>query len=120
MSRALLFSALLTGSAARADEWWGPDKALHFGASAAIAGAGYTFASLLSESRVERCVGGLLIGLSAGIAKEVFDALGAGSPSLRDLTWDLLGTITGAALAFVLDRWLVTPLLEAAAPRFAG
>ncbi|MBL8917245.1 MAG: hypothetical protein JNJ54_00150 [Myxococcaceae bacterium] len=115
-----MIAALLATSAARADEWWGPDKALHLGVSAVIAGGSYGVASLLSGSQVERAAAGLVLGLSAGIAKEVLDALGTGAPSLRDLTWDLVGSVAGAALAFVLDRWLVTPLLETIAPRFAG
>lgn len=110
----------LSCATAKADDWWGPDKALHLGVSAAIAGAGYGVASLLVDGRIDRSAAGLLAGFGAGIVKELLDALGAGSPSLRDLTWDLVGTVAGTALALVIERWLVTPLLEAAAPRFAG
>jgi uncharacterized protein YfiM (DUF2279 family) len=116
----LALAACLGGATAKADDWWGPDKALHLGVSAAIAGVGYGAAAFLSEGHVDRTAAGLLAGLGAGVLKEVLDALGTGTPSLRDLTWDLVGAVAGAALALVLDRWIISPLLEAAAPRFAG
>lgn len=106
--------------AARADDWWGPDKALHLGATVAAASVGYGVTSALSDSRADRVVAGLVVGMGAGVFKELIDVLGFGTPSVRDLAWDLVGTVLGTALSWVLERWLITPWLEALAPRFAG
>lgn len=105
-------SALLTSTPstpARAedpDPWFGRDKALHFGASALLAGGGYAGASLATDdTRVRLAVGGGLA-LSAGVAKELWDLAGHGDPSWRDLTWDVVGTATGLAVAAAID-WAV-------------
>jgi putative lipoprotein len=46
------------------------------------------------------------LGLGAGIAKELVDLGGAGDPSWRDLTWDVLGTVTGVLVASAID-WVI-------------
>jgi putative lipoprotein len=102
-------SALLSPGPARAqdrDPWFGRDKALHFGASALLAGGGYAGAALATDdTRVRLAVGGGLA-LSAGVAKELWDLSGHGDPSWRDLTWDVVGTATGLAVAVAID-WAV-------------
>lgn len=86
-----------------ADPWWGPDKALHFGASAAIAGGGYALASPLVDGFAERIAIGAGLALTAGVSKELIDLAGHGDPSFRDLTWDVIGTVVGVGLAFSID-----------------
>ena len=117
---ALLVAAVLSaGVSARAqsvDDWLGADKALHFTLSAALAGTGYGGAALLTERTSVRLAVGAGFALSLGIAKEVYDATGAGDPSWRDLTWDVLGTGVGVLSAWLVDR--LVPSLEA--PRAAG
>jgi putative lipoprotein len=108
---ATLAGALLPTAARAADPdpWFGRDKALHFGASAFIAGAGYGGAALVSDdARVRVAVGGGL-GLTAGVAKELWDLSGHGDASWRDLTWDVVGTATGLALAAAID-WSIGKL----------
>jgi putative lipoprotein len=103
---AALLAAPAPARAADPDPWLGRDKALHFGASALIAGGGYAGASLATEdARARLAVGGGLA-LGAGVAKELWDASGHGDASLRDLTWDVVGTATGLAVAATID-WLV-------------
>jgi putative lipoprotein len=102
--------------AADPDPWFGRDKALHFGASALIAGGGYAGASLVTDdSRARLAVGGGLA-LGAGVAKELWDDSGHGDASVRDLTWDVVGTATGLAVAAAID-WLVGRALRPAARR---
>lgn len=101
-----ILSGTMTASPALAadDPWFGRDKALHFGASAVIAGGGYGGSALFSEDeRVRLAVGGGLA-LGAGIAKELWDLSGRGNASLKDLTWDAAGTATGLLVAWGLDR----------------
>ena len=54
------------------------------------------------------------LALSAGIAKELWDLSGHGDASWRDLTWDVVGTVTGLAVAAAID-WTIAKL----APRHA-
>lgn len=112
-----LAGALGAASTARAqaadpDPWLGPDKALHFGASAGIAGAGYALAGLWPpSSEAQRLVVGGSAALAAGVAKELLDlAIGLGRPSWKDLAWDVAGTAFGLAVAWAVDRLIVQPL----------
>jgi putative lipoprotein len=101
------------------DPWLGPDKALHFGVSAAIAGFAYGGTSLFTEHRGVRVGVATGVALSAGIAKELFDLSGAGQASWKDLTWDALGTAVGVVVSWLLDVFVFTPLSRpppAAAP----
>jgi putative lipoprotein len=107
--RAPLFAALLAtlaaspALAADPDPWLGEDKALHFAATAGLAILGYGSTSYFTEDvRIRLAVGGGLA-LVAGIAKELADLAGAGNPSWKDLTWDVLGTAAGLLVAWGLD-----------------
>ena len=105
----LLLATTITATTARAqgaDDWWARDKALHFGASATLAVAGYGTASLFTCSRPARLItgGGLAIGL--GTAKELADRYTGGDPSMKDFTWDVIGTATGLLVAWTVDRLL--------------
>jgi len=93
------------------DAWFGRDKALHFGASAAITMIGYAGASAASDHRPTRRAAAVLLGLTAGVTKEVWDAFGAGDASWRDLAWDVIGTATGVAIAAGID-WLYQRLSQ--------
>ena len=85
------------------DPWWGEDKALHFSFSAVIAAGGYGVAVPFTEERWHRALFGGGLAIAAGGAKEAYDATGAGNPSYRDFTWDVVGAATGVGLALLLD-----------------
>jgi uncharacterized protein YfiM (DUF2279 family) len=91
--------------AAAQDEWLGRDKALHFGATFLLAGAGYAGGAALSREPVVRLGVGATVAMGAGIAKEMADRSG-GDPSLKDLTWDALGTATGLVTAWLFDHFV--------------
>lgn len=111
MRRALtvaLVAALAMPGAPRAqsrDDWFGPDKALHFAASVNLSLTGYAAGMRLTDDRGWRLATSLGLSLGAGITKEIVD-LGAGDPSWRDLTWDLVGAAVGALTAWAIDRAL--------------
>lgn len=88
---------------ARADDFFGPDKALHFGVSAGLAAGGYAASALVLEKPWQRALAGASLSLSAGIAKEVWDSTGRGDPSWKDLAWDGIGTGVGVGLALGID-----------------
>jgi putative lipoprotein len=90
-------------AASDADPWFGRDKALHFGVSAAIASSGYALGTALFEPRWKAATFGGGLAIAAGAGKELADLAGLGDPSWRDFTWDLLGTAVGLGLAFAID-----------------
>jgi putative lipoprotein len=106
--------------AADRDPWFGPDKKLHFEISAALAAGGYATGALLAQlsahperasDRRVRFAMGAAVALSAGVGKELWDLSGHGDASFRDLTWDVIGTATGLAIAAAVD-WTVTALVR--------
>jgi uncharacterized protein YfiM (DUF2279 family) len=101
--------ALLLGPtpAAAQDDWLGRDKALHFGATFVLAGAGYAGGAALSREPVVRLGTGAMLAMGAGIAKEMSDRSG-GDPSLKDLSWDALGTATGLVTAWLVDHLVLS------------
>lgn len=115
VSVALLASLLAAGPARASDRdpWFGPDKALHFGASALLAAGAYGATALVTDDRGVRLAVGGGFALSLGIAKELWDLSGHGDPSWRDLTWDAVGTASGLAVAAALDygiHWTIEKL----------
>jgi putative lipoprotein len=88
------------------DPWFGHDKELHFAASASLAVVGYAGTSLVTDHRAVRAGVAAGFALGAGVAKELWDLEGHGDASWRDLTWDVVGTATGVAVAAAID-WLV-------------
>jgi putative lipoprotein len=99
----LLWSCLAASSARADDEWLAPDKGLHFGVSLGIAAGGYGLSSVWLEQPRYRALAGFSVSLAAGLAKEAWDAAGHGDPSWRDITWDILGGLSGTALAWGMD-----------------
>lgn len=86
------------------DDWFGQDKALHYGVSVGLAGAGYAGGALLFEAPEARWLSGAGVALGAGVAKELYDAGRGSFFSFKDLTWDVLGTATGLGLSWAIDR----------------
>jgi putative lipoprotein len=102
-----LFLALTARArAADPDPWFGRDKALHFGATLTLGSGGYAGTALLSERQSVRAAAGASLGMSAGIAKEIYDHYAGGDASFRDLTWDVVGTATGVLVSYLLDRYV--------------
>jgi putative lipoprotein len=101
---ALIACVSATKSAAAAgDDWLGPDKFLHFGVAAAIAGGGYAVSSLAFDERWQRAVSGGAAALAAGAGKELYDLSGAGDPSWKDFAWDVAGAAVGVGIALAID-----------------
>jgi len=100
---------LLPARAARADDpdpWFGTDKALHFGFSAALAGTGYGVSSLFLDAPGTRALAGAGFSLTLGASKELYDLAGHGDPSWKDFTWDVAGTAVGVGVALLVDALL--------------
>lgn len=103
--------AILSSTVVRADDdWGGPDKVLHFSASAGIAVAAYTGSMFLTDDVRLRIALSSGVALLAGTAKELADLAGLGTPSWKDFAWDVLGTFTGVVTALLFDQLLISPL----------
>ena len=115
--RAAAAALLLVAATARADPdpWFGSDKALHFAVSAGFAIGAYHFAMTYSLSPKVRVAYGASFALLLGIGKELWDASGNGNASLKDLTWDVLGTAVGVAICLVIDQVIFRPAVVPAA-----
>jgi putative lipoprotein len=106
-----------TPAAGGGDEWFGHDKALHFGATFVISAGGYGAAALLSEDVRVRLAAGAVLGIGAGAGKELWDLSGHGDASWRDFTWDVVGTAAGLAFAAAIDcaiHWTISRLARRA------
>lgn len=93
------------------DAPFGTDKALHFSASFAISAAAYAGAALTREPVEGRLAAAVGVALFAGAAKELLDTQTRGDFSLLDLGWDVAGAVTGAIVSWLVDRFVVQPLL---------
>jgi uncharacterized protein YfiM (DUF2279 family) len=77
-----------------ADRWIAPDKAAHVFAGFWTAGVGYAAASRLDAEAPERRAAAVAAGLTAGVAKEAFDALVQRERfSWKDLVADAAGIL---------------------------
>lgn len=85
------------------DPWLGRDKAVHFGVSAGVAGAGYGLSALGTDDIRIRIAFGAGAGIVVGAVKELIDMTGAGTPSWKDFTWDVIGTVVGVGIAISID-----------------
>lgn len=93
------------GLAFSRDDWLGRDKALHFGVSVGLAGAGYAGGALLFDDEPgARWLTGAGVSLTAGLGKELYDAGWGSGFSFKDLTWDVVGTATGLGLSWAVER----------------
>lgn len=109
MLAGMILSLPLAAEAADPDPWFGEDKFLHFGVSATIPLGGYAAGSVLFEDAGPRLAVAAGSSLALGIGKELHDLTGRGSASLKDLAWDVGGTLVGTATMWLVDRLFVEP-----------
>ncbi len=88
----------------RTDGWFAADKADHFFTSAMLSCSAYLALRATHNDEPTALVSSLLGTLTVGIGKEVWDVFHPGTPSWKDLTADLLGTLLGIASAFAMTN----------------
>jgi len=82
------------------DPWFGIDKVKHFFMSAFINSVSYSALQAARVNHRSAMAGAIGITMAAGMARELHDMRVPGNLfSVRDLTWDAIGTTAGAALA---------------------
>lgn len=82
------------------DSWTSMDKANHFAYSAVMSSV-----AVKSHGSVV----GVALALVPGVFKELSDLGGSGTPSMRDMTWNVIGAVTGAVLP---DNFFVVPVVH--------
>jgi putative lipoprotein len=117
LAAAVLVASIVAAPSGRAgagesgpDPWFARDKALHFGATFVLSTGAYGVTAAITDRGPPRpilCASvGAGVAMTAGVAKEVLDLAGPGDASWRDLTWDVVGTATGLAVAWLLHRYV--------------
>jgi uncharacterized protein YfiM (DUF2279 family) len=86
----------------RPDDWFTADKADHFFTSAMLSAGTYLALRVTHNDEPTAFVSSLTGTLTIGIGKEVWDVFHPGTPSWKDLTADLLGTLLGISSAYAL------------------
>ena len=81
------------------DPWFGIDKVKHFFMSAFITSVSYSALQLARASHSSAMAGAIGFSMAVGVGRELHDMRVPGNLfSVRDLTWDAIGTAAGAAL----------------------
>lgn len=80
------------------DEWFAVDKVQHFAMAYGTAMFGYGVLRGAGASHGDAQAAALAGSLAAGLGKELFDRARGGPFSLKDLTWDALGTLAAWGL----------------------
>jgi putative lipoprotein len=84
---------------AHPDSWFGIDKIKHFFMSAFIESVSYSALQAMRVRHAPALGGAIGITLGFGIGREIHDKRTAGNIfSVRDLTWDAIGTGAGSVL----------------------
>ena len=87
----IAFSMHLSLPARDDDRWFAPDKVKHFFSAAFVQSVSYGTFRTMRASNNGALIGASAVTATVSIGKEVWDAHGHGTPSVRDLTWDLAG-----------------------------
>ncbi|MBE8598244.1 YfiM family lipoprotein [Xenorhabdus sp. BG5] len=81
------------------DNWTGKDKMQHFLFSAIVAAAGNVYGDRLHWRHRESAQFGVLLSVSIGAAKELYDSRPSGTGwSWHDIAYDIAGAIAGYSL----------------------
>jgi len=97
----LAFNLIFAQSAAAGDSWFGIDKLKHFFLSAFATSVSFSALQAAGANRTTAMTGAIGASAALGISRELYNLRTTKHFSVRDLTWDAMGT--GAA-AVVLSK----------------
>ncbi|MEO8580528.1 MAG: VanZ family protein [Gemmatimonadales bacterium] len=99
LSLSLAVNLLYGQAAVVRDNWFGIDKIKHFFMSAFIESVSYSALQAAGANHRTAMTGAIGITVGFGVAREIHDKRTPGNIfSVRDLTWDAIGTGAGAVL----------------------
>ena len=94
----LAFSFHLGSASVDSDRWLAPDKVKHFFSAAFVQSATYGTLRAAHARHEAALLGASAVTATISVGKEVWDAHGHGTPSVRDLVWDAAGAGAASAL----------------------
>lgn len=80
------------------DPWFSPDKAKHFFTSVFLESLSFSVLREAHASRSGSLAGATIFSAGVGVGREIYDYYHPGTPSLKDLTWDVAGIATAAVI----------------------
>lgn len=97
----MLISSMFSGCASNpTDPWWAEDKAAHLAVSTVLSAAVTRHGMHVGNSGAKAHAQAVGVVLLIGASKEAYDATYGGTGwSWRDMTWNLLGSLLGGAMA---------------------
>lgn len=105
MHGVLLAFMLTFGPAPREpDRWFAVDKTKHFFTAAFVQSVSFSALRATGLSRNASLAGATVVSAGVSIGKEIRDARGAGTPSVKDLAWDAAGIAAASALLQRTER----------------
>ncbi|HEX8717447.1 MAG TPA: DUF2279 domain-containing protein [Gemmatimonadaceae bacterium] len=93
-----LHGALHSRPDQRGDGWFGPDKLKHFFVSSLVETASYGALRAASVPHFKALQVASVVTVAVGVGKEIEDSQSGEGFSVRDLTWDLAGAASAAAI----------------------
>lgn len=87
----IAFSFHLPAPARDQDRWIAPDKVKHFFSAAFVQSVSYGALRTMGAGNGSALVGASAVTVAVSVGKEVWDAQGHGTPSVRDVAWDVAG-----------------------------
>lgn len=91
----LLLGLWSPGDHSGGDSWFAVDKVKHFFMGAFVQSVGYSAVRATGASHAASLAAASAVTATVSVGKEWYDAHSGGTPSVRDLTWDVAGA--GAA-----------------------
>lgn len=112
----LFFSLALPRPVQAQDEWFAPDKLMHFLGGFFVTSIGYVVGSTAFDLDHDQArAAGVGAAVAASIGKEVWDGwTGRGDPSMKDLFWDGIGIGLGVVFVNRLEEGSGSPIQEGA------
>jgi uncharacterized protein YfiM (DUF2279 family) len=92
------FSLHFGSASTDGDQWIAPDKVKHFFSAAFVQSVSYGTLRAAHVGHGAALTGASAVTTSISVGKEVWDAHGHGTPSVRDLVWDAAGAAAASAL----------------------
>jgi putative lipoprotein len=94
----LSVNLIFAQAAVARDSWFGADKIKHFFLSAFATSLSYSALQAAGANRRTAMTGAVAASLTVGVARESYNLRTTKVFSLKDLTWDAIGTAAAAAM----------------------
>lgn len=102
------------------DRWLGPDKLFHAAMTVALAAFVFAASGVFTTRRTLQVCAAIGVAVVAGVGKEAMDLVGYGTASIKDITWDVIGTVVAPLLFPYLSGAGPDPVQDAATGSAAG